>query len=163
MVKALDPRIINEPYPTKDEVVIAMTDDATRAPTPADFFFEDHSSEAACQEVLFLRARNRLLRERVIKPTLSEGEKSKTRKFQQKFIEPNDETTTRFVPFVLTAGGALSSSASDFLRQAMEDSGSPTRISEKIQFRNFIRRRLSTLLLRRAYYSSINVSRTRCD
>ena len=32
----------------------------------------------------------------------------KTRKFQQKFTEPNDETTARFVPFVLTAGGALS-------------------------------------------------------
>ena len=105
MVKALDTRIINDPYPSEAQVHTAMSDDATRAPTPADFFFEDHSSEAACQEVLFLRARNRLLRERVSKPTLSEGEKFKTRKFKQNLTEPNDETTTRFVPFILTADG----------------------------------------------------------
>lgn len=118
---------------------------------PVDFFWEDHSGESASDEVWFGRAFRKCMANAALRKTLLENAQEKITHYQDRLgLCPVDGVRTQVVPFVLTVGGGVCSHASDFLAMSMKRAGS---LRHQVRFRNFIRSRLSIILLHRLHYS----------
>ena len=105
------------------------------------------------------RALRRLYTGKVIGKRLFGMERGKFNHYQAHFVEPSPQTTTVLVPFALTAGGGVGEMAQEFLNRCLEDSS--REISGQASFRNFLRSRLSILLLKRAHFCIIRCGRAR--
>jgi hypothetical protein len=137
-------------WPSEHEITEAAAREAERI-TEHDFEWENHDNETACTAVYRGRALRRLCLAAATTKTIGAATKGKLKHFQERFKEPTQNTTSRFIPFILTAGGALGSEGAVYLSELMHhQSQGATR--EKIKFRRNAR---SSIAIKLVLYSHL--------
>jgi hypothetical protein len=143
-----DARII---WPLDPEIDQAALLEQNRV-SDTDFHWENHDREVTGAEVYRGRAFRRLCASSVSQPAMKAGEARKEAGFKQwSEVQAPLVPQVQFVPLLFTSGGAMSTATAEFLRKAMRNIDGTRK---QVEWRKFVRRRLSITLIKHAFYCS---------
>ena len=120
-------------WPSEAEVDQAINERALQPAREPDFFWEDHSDEPTHPEAVRIRTFRDLALRLTVGAAMRQMEAAKENHFLTRYVRPAGASQLSFVPFVVTAGGGISSKAQELVREAMQGFSEKLRIQSNFK------------------------------